>query len=66
MKHILPITTSVLALSAIAFAATSAVRSRKARRKPTMTFRELLRDNATANFLFSTEKEKGGCDNETA
>lgn len=66
MKYIMSITASVLALSAFTFAAASARRSRKARRKPTMTFRELLRDNATANFLFSTEKEKGGCDNETA
>lgn len=66
MKQIISIALGSLALSAIALAATSAVRSRKARRKPTMTFRDLLRDNATANFLFSTEKEKGGYDNETA
>lgn len=59
MKHI-TIITSVLALSAIAFAATSAVLKSKMRRKSTMTFRELLRDNAptSVDFLFSSEKER--------
>lgn len=57
MKQI-TIITSVLALSVIAFTAAAAVLKRKSRRKPTMTFRELLRDNCSANFLFSSEKER--------
>lgn len=64
MKQIISIALGSLALSAIAVAAASAVRSRKARRKPTMTFKKLYLDNAAANFLFSTEKEKGGYENE--
>lgn len=64
MKYILTIFASVLALVGVAFAAISTMRSRKARHRPIMTFRELLRDNATTNFLFSSEKEKGGFDDE--
>lgn len=61
MKQIISIALGSLALSAITLAAASAVRTRRARRKPVMTFRELFRDNAAANhFLFSPEKEKGG------
>lgn len=52
MKHIITITASAFALSAIAFASASAVLKRKTRRKPTMTFRELLRDNAAADLDF--------------
>lgn len=51
MKQI-TIITSILALSAIAFAAASAVLERKARHKRAMTFRELLRDNAAADLDF--------------
>lgn len=60
MKHIITITASAFALSAIAFTATSAVLKSKMRRKSAMTFRELLRDNAptSADFLFSSEKER--------
>lgn len=45
MKHVISITASILALSAIAFAAASVVCTRKARRKPTMTFKDLYLDN---------------------
>lgn len=65
MKHIITITASAFALSAIAFTATSAVLKRKSRRRPAMTFRELLRDNCSANFLFSSEKERRSGDETT-
>lgn len=54
-------------LSAIAFAAASAVLKRKSRGKPVMTFRELLRDNAqtSVDFLFSSEKERRPSDETT-
>ncbi|MDE7363002.1 MAG: hypothetical protein K2N38_13835 [Oscillospiraceae bacterium] len=45
MKHIIPITASIITLSAIAFAAASAVCTRNARRKPVMTFKDLYLDN---------------------
>lgn len=65
MKHIITITASAFTLSAIAFTAASAVLKRKARRKHTMTFRELLRDNAPVDFLFSFEKERRNGDETT-
>lgn len=52
MKHIITITESAFALSAITFAAATAVLRSKVRRKPTMNFLELLRDNNAADFLF--------------
>ncbi|MDE6728074.1 MAG: hypothetical protein K2J80_09090 [Oscillospiraceae bacterium] len=64
MKQIISIALGSLALSAIALAAASAVSCLKERRKPVMTFRELYCDNSAANFLFSSEKEKGGLENE--
>lgn len=67
MKDIITITTSAFALSVIAFAAALAVLKRGAWRKPTMTFRDLLRDNAptSADFLFSSEKERRSGDETT-
>lgn len=52
MKDIITITASAFALSAIAFTAAAAVLRSKVRRKPTMTFIELLRDNAAADLDF--------------
>lgn len=62
MKQIISIALGSLAISALA--AASAVSCLKDRRKPVMTFRELYCDNSAANFLFSSEKEKGGLENE--
>lgn len=50
MKHIIAITASTIALSAIAFTTTSAVLKHKAKRKPSMTFIELFRDNSAADL----------------
>lgn len=55
MKQIISVITGFLTLSAVILAVVSAVRSRKARRKPVMTFRELLRDNVDAKFLFNDD-----------
>lgn len=65
MKYIITITASAFTLSAIAFAAASAVLKRKARSKPAMAFRELLHDNAPVDFLFSSEKERRNGDETT-
>lgn len=50
MKHIVTITVSALALSAIAFTTAAAVLKHKAKRKPSMTFIKLFRDNSAADL----------------